>query len=74
MDKISFVLPLKINAYNLGSDLQRVKRILFPSLIKYFSLSWIDRFLIIVPAKERAEIEAELKEFQAVLPLKVIAE
>lgn len=74
MDKISFVLPIKINVNNLGSDLERVKRILFPSLIKYFDLSQIGKFLIIVPGNEQGEISGQLKDFKEKLRLSVIAE
>ena len=38
MDKISFVLPLKISGNKFGSDLNRVKKILLPSIRKYFNL------------------------------------
>ncbi|MDP2654692.1 MAG: DUF6492 family protein [Candidatus Omnitrophota bacterium] len=64
MDKISLVLTLKINAYPLGSDLERAKKILLPSLAKYFDLSQISRFWIIVPADEQEQIARELWEFR----------
>lgn len=74
MHKIFFVLPLKINSYESGSDLERVKKILFPSMVKYFDLNQIRQFLIIVPDNEQQEILMGLREFEKKLNLSVISE
>lgn len=74
MDKISFVLPLKINTCEGHSDLEKVKKILFPSFIKYFNLGQIDKTLVIVPLGEQLEVSRQLKKFNRVLNLSVISE
>lgn len=73
-DKMTFVLPLKINANDLGSDLERVSKILLPSLVKFFKADDIDQFLILVPAAEHARVSAALAGFQGPLKLTVIPE
>lgn len=72
--KISFVLPLKINAHNLGSDLERVEKILFPTFLKFFKLEEIGTFLLIVPAAEEEQISSHLAPFKDKLKLSVVPE
>ena len=74
MNDISFVLPLKINTNPLGSDLERIKKILLPSLVKYFEVNRIRCFLIIVPSREYREVCSQLKEFMSILKLSVVPE
>ena len=74
MDKISFVLPLKISGNKFGSDLNRVKKILLPSIRKYFNLCQIDKFIIITLSEEYDEVSKELYEFHNDLNLSIITE
>lgn len=74
MNKISFVLPLKIHANKFGSDLERVSKVLLPSILKNFDIGRIEKFLVIVPENEQAEVAEKLKEFAAPLTLSVLPE
>lgn len=68
-DKLTFVLPLKINTYGKGSDLDRVENILLPSLLKYFCLNDIDKILVITPDEDVETVSSKLNRF--VIPLKL---
>lgn len=74
MDKISFVLPLKIHANKFGSDLDRVSKVLLPSILKNFDSGNIDKFLVIVPENEQMEVAVQLKNFVNPLKISVIPE
>lgn len=74
MDTISIVLTLKINANLLGSDLERVKKILLPSFVKYFNCEQINRLLVIVPPREQQQVTNELAHFRKFFKITVINE
>ncbi len=74
MDKISFVLPLKIYGNEFGSDLERVKNILIPSIIKYFNVNQIEKFFIITISSEHDEVSRELSIYENAVNLSIIPE
>ena len=73
-NRLSFVLPLKIDTYGKGSDLDRVRKILMPSLMKYFKVEQISKFFVMVPSSDLEEVSRQLASFVVPLKLRILTE
>jgi hypothetical protein len=73
-DKLSIVLPIKIRVHHQHSELERVQRLLLPSLQKFLALDDVHEFLIIAPPGDIEEVRKGVEPFAAPLRIRVLAD
>jgi len=73
-DKLSIVLPIKIRVHHQHSELERVQRLLLPSIQKFLALDDVHEFLIIAAPGDIEEVRKGVESFATPLRIRVLAD
>ena len=73
-DKLSIVLPIKIRVHHEHSELERIQRLLLPSVQKFMALDDLHEFLIIAPPSDVEEVRKGVEAFADPLRIRVLAD
>ncbi len=72
--QFTLVLPIKINDHHHHNELERLKRVLLPTLIKFSDSASVAEFLIICKPEETTIIEKTIKSVQSPFPIHILSE
>lgn len=73
-DKLSIVLPIKIRVHHEHSELERIQRLLLPSLQKFLKLDDLHELVIITPPGDTEEVRKGVEPFAASLRIRVLSD
>lgn len=73
-DKLSIVLPIKIRVHHEHSELERIQKLLLPSLLKFFRLEDLHQLLIITPPADAEEVRKGVEPFAEALKIRVMTD
>jgi hypothetical protein len=73
-DRLSLVLPIKIHTYSEASELERIQKLLLPSLIRFLDTSRVERFLMIAPPDEVDEVRRGVESYADALSIRVMSD